>query len=142
MPTFNFKKIIKITLGIVIILACVRSIQAALADPDQERCVSTGTKEENLCAICRDDLGADAVVCTPCMHLFHTNCLRQALAIKKACPLCRTDFTVNHQDFLDVLQIHKLVAYPGWAQALVVESSNSFYQFADPLNEGLGGVRP
>jgi hypothetical protein len=128
----NKYKVIVFTIVTIIVLACVCSIQAAKAVPEreQEKQVSSAVNEEDPCAICLSELRNEDVTCTPCMHLFHTNCLRQALTIKKVCPLCRTDFTIDHQDFLHAVQIPLQGVNHGWAHALVIEPDNDLLEFA------------
>ncbi len=45
---------------------------------------------EEKCVICQEDYSPGEVLMTlPCVHNFHTGCLRQWLTVKLECPLCK-----------------------------------------------------
>ena len=89
--------------GLVFALLFMANAQGALA-PQREKKVSDKSTEEIICVICREDINSNTdkgnITTTPCMHVFHKDCLRSALLIKKECPLCRTNFN-QHQNFLN-----------------------------------------
>lgn len=44
------------------------------------------------CCCCMETFGEQKViVCTPCTHYFHRDCLKEWLKVAKTCPLCRRD---------------------------------------------------
>jgi hypothetical protein len=102
MNTFNVKNILKAVFGFALAFSLVGSAQCALAPEFDKKSVSELETKQTMCVICREDLGNNGIMCTPCMHLFHDACLRQALTGKKACPLCRLNFE-THPDFLAMI---------------------------------------
>lgn len=47
------------------------------------------------CPICLDDIKHDDKLVTSCHHVFHRRCILAWNAIKKECPICRHDDSVN-----------------------------------------------
>mmetsp|Transcript_5631 Transcript_5631/g.15825 ORF Transcript_5631/g.15825 Transcript_5631/m.15825 type:complete len:357 (-) Transcript_5631:56-1126(-) len=48
------------------------------------------------CCCCMEDFsGCKKIVCTPCDHYFHKDCLKEWLALSKTCPLCRSDLDIS-----------------------------------------------
>lgn len=47
------------------------------------------SETEGVCPICRDFLGAEGVIITPCSHYFHNRCLNQWSVRHSSCPSCR-----------------------------------------------------
>ncbi|TMW89030.1 hypothetical protein EJD97_017748 [Solanum chilense] len=46
----------------------------------------------NDCVICFEELGKEgSVMCTPCSHVFHEDCIAKWLANGNSCPICRRD---------------------------------------------------
>ena len=44
------------------------------------------------CVICFEELGKEgSVMCTPCSHVFHEDCIAKWLANGNSCPICRRD---------------------------------------------------
>jgi hypothetical protein len=113
MNTFNAQNILKAAFGLTLALALVGNAPCALA-PQFDKKVASESDQVEICAICREHLAPYLVTRTPCKHFFHTTCLCQALVVKKACPLCRTNFDIDqHQDFLTALQIPEQPAAQG-----------------------------
>ncbi|MFA5306474.1 MAG: RING finger domain-containing protein [Candidatus Babeliales bacterium] len=103
MNTFNTQNILKAAFGLTLALSLVGSAQCALA-PECEKKVASEPEQEEICAICLAPLAPLLVTKTPCNHFFHTACLCQALIVRNACPICRTNFNVaQHQGFLNEL---------------------------------------
>lgn len=71
---------------------------SALGDKHRFKYIKTPTGTEafekaiaqpgQICVICRDELGSDSVLATPCKHLFHEHCLREWISTRASCPLC------------------------------------------------------
>ena len=47
------------------------------------------------CPICYEPMSVTNSATTPCNHRFHTTCLLQSAMIKRICPYCRSDLTIN-----------------------------------------------
>mmetsp|Transcript_112800 Transcript_112800/g.221158 ORF Transcript_112800/g.221158 Transcript_112800/m.221158 type:complete len:353 (+) Transcript_112800:165-1223(+) len=48
------------------------------------------------CCCCMDEFSAcHGIVCTPCDHYFHRECLKEWLALSKTCPLCRSNLDID-----------------------------------------------
>lgn len=56
-------------------------------------CSSTSMADEEVCAVCLEEMaeGGKEVLCTPCSHLFHAQCIERWTAKCSSCPLCRFD---------------------------------------------------
>ena len=52
--------------------------------------------ENNNCIICLEefDIG-DSVTTLPCVHLFHTDCIKNWLKSQNHCPICKFEITLN-----------------------------------------------
>lgn len=46
------------------------------------------------CVVCLQELRLN-IVCTPCGHVFHSECMRNCLKNKLSCPLCREKVNLN-----------------------------------------------
>jgi hypothetical protein len=46
--------------------------------------------DDKTCSICTEEIQFDLTV-TPCLHFFHSECLREAKSYKTECPNCRQD---------------------------------------------------
>ena len=57
--------------------------------------VVTEEKEgDNNCIICLNDMKiGDNVTSLPCLHVFHTDCIKQWLQSKNSCPICKYEIT-------------------------------------------------
>jgi len=56
-----------------------------------------GVGIENKCSICLEDTSDIAsMAILPCSHVFHSECIRAALAINAFCPECRTPVAMSH----------------------------------------------
>ena len=54
----------------------------------------TEKKEGNNCIICLSDLEiGDKVTSLPCLHIFHTDCIKNWLQNKNHCPICKFEIT-------------------------------------------------
>ena len=52
--------------------------------------------ENNNCVICLGDFeGGDSVTTLPCVHMFHTECIKNWLQSKNHCPVCKYEITLN-----------------------------------------------
>ncbi|XP_027769347.1 E3 ubiquitin-protein ligase RING1-like [Solanum pennellii] len=46
------------------------------------------------CVICFEELGKEGeVMCTPCSHVFHEDCIAKWLEKGNSCPICRHDLS-------------------------------------------------
>ena len=53
-------------------------------------------KDEN-CAICLENFNIGNKVCyLPCLHIYHSFCIKNWLKIKEKCPLCNNDLNTNN----------------------------------------------
>ena len=63
--------------------------------------VSTLTSENKKCIICLDEfMKDDYLTCLPCIHSFHSKCIKNWLKNSKECPICKfkiTNETLNYQ---------------------------------------------
>ena len=54
--------------------------------------------KEEKCAICLEDFNAGNKVCyLPCLHLYHSFCIKNWLKIRVRCPLCGDDLNNNNK---------------------------------------------
>lgn len=64
--------------------------------------VSKLTSEKKKCIICLDEFMNDEyLTCLPCIHSFHSKCIKNWLKRSKECPICKfkiTDETLNYQE--------------------------------------------
>ena len=70
-----------------------RSVMAALPQPTQTQLMSLHDNDSS-CPICFDTMMtsldvSQALVATPCRHVFHRGCLSQWVVIEPTCPKCR-----------------------------------------------------
>lgn len=75
----------------------VGAVPRAASDAARARVTATryesgckgGEKEEEQCAVCRDELrDGDAVAALPCGHAYHPGCIDAWLDRSKSCPVC------------------------------------------------------
>jgi hypothetical protein len=53
-------------------------------------------ENNNICSICQNDnMNINNTIITPCIHIFHNECLNKWLEIKKECPYCRAHIELN-----------------------------------------------
>eukprot|EP00761_Pharyngomonas_kirbyi_P007415 gb/GECH01007425.1/.p1 GENE.gb/GECH01007425.1/~~gb/GECH01007425.1/.p1 ORF type:complete len:253 (+),score=73.38 gb/GECH01007425.1/:1-759(+) len=70
------------------------STQSVLNSSESKSHQEKNTSEtEKECSICFTGLHAKYSVALPCSHVFHQSCIRQWLAQKSTCPLCRITIT-------------------------------------------------
>ena len=64
--------------------------------------VSKLTSEKKKCIICLDEfINDEYLACLPCIHAFHSKCIKNWLKRNKECPICKfkiTDETLNYQE--------------------------------------------
>ncbi len=50
--------------------------------------------EKKNCIICLEDFkNGDKAIILPCIHLFHTNCIKNWLKTQNTCPICKFKLT-------------------------------------------------
>ncbi|CAG9315547.1 RNF122_1 [Blepharisma stoltei] len=91
---------LKVLAGLVYTAMYFRQLRTLMADQAPQS--YTLTKEqlevyiklpqrEGLCSICLEDISPDAkCMVLPCDHNFHVKCLKDWVAVKGVCPMCRT----------------------------------------------------
>ena len=56
--------------------------------------VSKLDSEKKNCVICLEDFkNGDKACVLPCVHIFHTNCVKEWLKTKNFCPICKFKLT-------------------------------------------------
>uniref|UniRef100_A0A1A9VZI9 RING-type domain-containing protein n=1 Tax=Glossina brevipalpis TaxID=37001 RepID=A0A1A9VZI9_9MUSC len=59
----------------------------------------TTNDDDTSCSVCLNEFQVPATVCElSCKHIFHQECIRKWLELKRTCPLCRKPFVSNHND--------------------------------------------
>jgi hypothetical protein len=89
------------------------------------------------CHICLEDLRAELVAC-PCGHVYHYECIVQALEVNKQCPICRGRATPSQ-----LIRLFLEVPEPSAEQSnahLVVNAQSSHEPQVAALNERLAVV--
>ncbi|PRQ53233.1 putative aminoacyltransferase, E1 ubiquitin-activating enzyme [Rosa chinensis] len=84
--------------------ACKGSPPAALRAvedlPFVEFSVEELSKEEVVCAVCKDDIVLeDKVRSLPCCHYYHQDCIVPWLSIRNTCPVCRYELPTDDLDY-------------------------------------------
>ncbi len=72
-------------------LAAITAYEQELAEKQPPK--KTTEQVIHSCSICQDDLGAERITATACMHLFHNDCLAPWLKDHTTCPTCRHDIS-------------------------------------------------
>ena len=62
---------------------------ARAASTNDGGCTCSNVEKNNECSICFSPMSAPGTVLTPCGHMYHMQCILQALCIKDTCPVCR-----------------------------------------------------
>ncbi|XP_050382371.1 uncharacterized protein LOC126799250 [Argentina anserina] len=58
------------------------------------------SKEEVVCAVCKDDIVLeDKVRSLPCCHYYHQDCIVPWLSIRNTCPVCRYELPTDDPDY-------------------------------------------
>lgn len=51
------------------------------------------------CIICMDNFKkGDNIISLPCIHIFHSMCIKRWLSKKNTCPICKYAITINRDD--------------------------------------------
>ncbi|CAI2363859.1 unnamed protein product [Moneuplotes crassus] len=120
-------------------------------------------EEDEICVVCQDEFTDDAWVIEldcdlarkkhrdskGCKHIFHSDCLREWLRVKMACPTCRTNpmkayktkiKTVGHDfgnDFPDKIYAEDIRTYMNQVNNIFDQIANEPNNEGDPLSSGI-----
>lgn len=54
-------------------------------------------REVKRCVICLEDLkNGDKVISLPCIHFFHSNCIKAWFSKKNSCPICKFELKLEN----------------------------------------------
>merc|ERR1719316_259811 len=60
--------------------------------------VAAGKPRDSDCVICMQAIGCDCVEVPTCGHAFHSECIKEWLAHRPVCPICRHDLAKEDEE--------------------------------------------